>query len=66
MSNEMYDILKRIALVWMPMLAAVIIGIGEIWGIPCLAPVGATITLIDAALGTALEKLSKDYLEKEE
>lgn len=64
MSNKTYDTLKRVALVWLPMVAAIIIGIGEIWGIPFLAPIGATLTLIDAALGTALEKLSADYKEE--
>lgn len=66
MSNETYDLLKRIAGVWLPMLATILIGAGEIWGMDMLAPIGATITLVDGALGVALEKLSKDYHNKEE
>ena len=61
MSNKTYDTLKRVALVWLPMVAAIIIGIGEIWNIPHFALIGATIAVIDTALGTALEKLSSDY-----
>lgn len=65
MSNEAYDILKNIAGVWLPMIAAVVIGIGEIWNVPIMAPIGATITLIDGALGVALDKLSKKYHEED-
>lgn len=66
MSNETYDALKRVAGVWLPMIAAIVIGVGEIWVIPVMAPIGATITLIDAALGVALDKLSKEYQSNEE
>ena len=65
MSNKTYDTLKRVALVWLPMIAAIILGIGEIWNIPYFALIGATIAVIDTALGTALEKLSADYKKGE-
>lgn len=61
MSNKTYDLLKRIAGIWLPMVAAIIIGFGEVWGIEMCAPLGATITVIDGALGIALDKLSKEY-----
>ncbi len=61
MSNKTYDILKVIALVILPLFAAIIIGFGEIWNIEACAPVGATITMVDAAMGVALDKLSKMY-----
>lgn len=66
MQNETYDTLKKIAGVWLPMIAAIIIGIGEIWGLDFMAPLGATITLVDGALGVALDKLSKTYYENKE
>lgn len=66
MENKTYDVLKKVAGVWLPMFAAIVIGIGEIWGIACMAPIGATITLIDGALGIALDKLSKDYFKSQE
>lgn len=66
MSNRTYDICKAISLIWIPLIATIIIGIGEIWGIDILAPIGATLTMVDAALGVALAKASADYIEDEE
>lgn len=66
MSNEVYDMLKVVAAVILPFLAAIIIGFGEIWGIEVCAPIGATITMVDAALGVALDKLSKAYHKESE
>lgn len=61
MQNKTFDLLKSVAQIWLPMSASIIIGVGEIWGLEVMAPIGATITLIDTALGVALAKLSKDY-----
>jgi len=63
MSNKTYDILKALAQIWLPLVATIAIGIGEIWGIDILTPIGATITMIDAALGVALSKVSTDFYE---
>lgn len=65
MSDKTYDVLKALAQIWIPMVAAITIGLGEIWHIEMMTPIGATLTLIDTALGVALAKVSKDYNEKE-
>lgn len=65
MSNKTYDLLKNVAQIWLPLASAIIIGLGEIWSIDAMAPIGASLALIDTALGGALAKLSKDYHSEE-
>lgn len=66
MSNKTYDALKRFAGVWLPLVTAIVLGVGEIWNIEILATIGATMTMVDVALGVALEKLSNDYQNRME
>lgn len=66
LSNNAYDTLKAFAMIWLPMIAAICIGLGEIWSIEFMTPVGASLTLIDTALGAALDKLAKDYHNSKE
>ena len=61
MSNKMYDILKAIALVVLPALATLIIGVFEIWGLPYGAQIGATITAVATFLGAILTVSSAKY-----
>ena len=61
MSNKVYDILKFIALVVLPALATLIIGVFEIWGLPYGAQIGATITAIATFLGAILSVSSAKY-----
>ncbi|MBQ9024643.1 MAG: phage holin [Bacilli bacterium] len=61
MKNEIYDFLKRIALVVLPALATLVITIFQIWNIPYGEQIGATITAIDMALGVILGISSKNY-----
>ena len=61
MKNEVYDILKKIALVVLPAFATLIITIFQIWNIPYGEQIGATITAIDTALGVILGISSRNY-----
>lgn len=61
MNNKVYDILKFIALVVLPALATLIIGVFEIWGLPYGAQIGATITAVATFLGAILSVSSAKY-----
>lgn len=61
MSNETYDILKKVALYILPAIATLWLTLGKIWGIPYTAEIGATITAIDVFLGACLGISSKNY-----
>lgn len=57
--NKTYDILKYIALVVLPALAALILGVAKIWGLPYGLEISETIMVVDTFLG-ALVKVSAD------
>ena len=61
MSNNAYDILKKVALIILPALATLWLTIGKIWGLPYTTEIGATITAIAVFLGACLEVSSKNY-----
>lgn len=61
MSNETYDLLKKIALYYLPALATLWLTIGKIWGIPYTTEIGATLTAIDVFIGACLGISSKNY-----
>lgn len=61
MNNKLYDVLKVIALVVLPALATLIIGVFEIWGLPYGAQIGATITAVATFLGAILSVSSAKY-----
>lgn len=66
MSNKMYDILKEIALVWLPALGTLYGVLAQIWGLPYGEQIVATIIAIDTFLGTVLHISNKIYKNKEE
>lgn len=59
--SKLYDFLKTLALVVLPPLEAFVIGLGEVWGIPSMAKVGATIALFATFLGAILVNSSKVF-----
>ena len=63
MSNKTYDILKEIALTVLPALATLYAVIGEIWGLPYVMEIPATIMGIDTFLGAVLHISTKTYQE---
>jgi uncharacterized transporter YbjL len=65
MSNKVYDILKIIAIVILPLVQALYVGLSKIWGFGFGTEIDQTIQLVVAAintvLGLALVKSSSDY-----
>ena len=61
MSNNVYDILKKVALIILPALATLWLTVGKIWGLPYTTEIGATITAVAVFLGACLEVSSKNY-----
>lgn len=61
MSNKVYDTLKWIAALVLPASATLVIALAGIWNLPYGEPIGATITAVDAFLGTILGISSKNY-----
>lgn len=64
LENNIYDILKHIALIILP-LSALVSSIGEIWHIPYLNYVSLTLVAVDTFLGAILQKSSKIYWEEQ-
>lgn len=54
MSNKTYNILKWVVMIVLPGLAALYTGLAETWGLPFAVQIPATISLVDAFLGTTL------------
>ena len=61
MSNELYDILKEIALTILPALAVFYTACSKIWGLPYGAEIPATIMAADALLGACLHISNSAY-----
>lgn len=65
MSNKTYDILKIVAIVILPLIQALYVGLSKIWGFGFGTEIDQTIQLIVASLNTilglALVKSSSDY-----
>lgn len=65
MSNKVYDILKIVAIVILPLISAVYVALSKIWGFGFGTEIDQTIQIIIAAintiLGVALVKSSSDY-----
>lgn len=64
MPNKVYDILKYIALIALPAVATLYLGLASIWGLPYGEAISGTIMLIDTFLGTLLGISTKKYNEK--
>jgi hypothetical protein len=61
LSNETYDVLKKVALIFLPALATLWLTVGKIWGLPYTTEIGATVTAVSVFLGACLEVSSKNY-----
>ena len=66
LSNEAYDRLKWIALVFLPAFEALILTLGKIWGFPYYAEVGATAAAFGVFLAALLGISSKAYYKSED
>ena len=54
MSNKVYDVLKQIALIWIPALGTLYFALAGIWGFPYGEQIVGTLTAIDTFLGAIL------------
>lgn len=61
MSNKMYNAMKQTSQIWLPLMAALYFGLGNIWGFPKVEEVIGSITVIDTALGTVVTALAHQY-----
>lgn len=65
MSNKTYDTLKIVAIIILPLIQTLYVGLSQIWGFGFGDQINATIQLIIGAinvlLGAALVKSSSDY-----
>ena len=54
LSNALYDLLKQIALIWLPAAAALYTGLAALWGLGDIPEIVGTLTAVDTFLGAAL------------
>lgn len=59
--NRVYDILKFVALVFLPALGSLYFGLSQIWGFPNGEEVVGTIALLGAFLGSLLKLSDRQY-----
>lgn len=63
LSNKTYDILKWIAMFFLPALALLVQSVFGIWGIPYGEQVAATIVAVNAFLGACLGISNINYIK---
>ena len=64
MSNKLYDVLKWIAMVFLPAIATLYFALAGIWGVPYGEEIVGTITAVDTCLGVLLGITSAQYHKK--
>lgn len=63
MTDEAYDILKKIAQYWLPAIAVAYSGLAKIWGWPYGVEIVGTISILDTLLGAILGISTKTFIE---
>ena len=61
MNNQIYDILKDVSLLWMPILITFYGVISATWGIPYGEQILATLAGLNAALGAVVKYFKAKY-----
>lgn len=64
MSNKLYDVLKWVAMVFLPAIGTLYFAVAGIWGFPYAEQVGGTITAVVTFLGVVLGVSSAQYKKK--
>lgn len=64
MSNKLYDVLKWIALIFLPACGTLYFALAGIWGFPYAEQVVGTITAVDTFLGVLLGISTLQYNKK--
>lgn len=52
--NRLYDILKYVAMIFIPALVVLVLTVGKIWNLPYYDNIGATISAIGVFIGSLL------------
>lgn len=60
-SNKCYDVLKQIALIYLPAVGALYFGLARIWSLPFAEEIVGTISVIDTFLGAILGISTLEY-----
>lgn len=66
MPNKTYDVLKEIAMIWVPALATLYFTLAGIWGLPYGEQIVGTLSAIDVFMGTILKISSIQYYKGNE
>ena len=61
MTNRWYNILKYVALIVLPALATLLLGLGELWDIEIMPKIAGTVTLLATFLGAILQVSTAKY-----
>lgn len=61
MNSKTYDILKAIAMIWLPAIGTLYFALAQIWGLPYAEEIVGTLTAIDTFLGAILGISSMNY-----
>ena len=61
LSNKVYDILKAIALIWLPAIGTLYFALAGIWSLPYPEEIVGTITANDTFLGAVLGISTANY-----
>lgn len=63
MSNKVYDILKWMALIFLPAVATLYTTLAGIWGLPYSEAISATVMAVDTFLGVILKISNNNYIK---
>lgn len=63
-SNKVYDILKWFAMIVLPALATLYLGLSNVWGLPYGEEISTTITLVNTFLGAVLMISNNQYKKR--
>lgn len=66
MSDKTYNILKNVALIWLPAIATLYFALSGIWGLPYGEQIVGTLTAVDTFLGAILGISTQQYNKKQE
>ena len=61
MNSKLYDVLTWVAMIVLPALATLYMGLANIWGFPYGEEISGTITLVDTFLGAVLMISTHQY-----
>lgn len=61
LNNRLYDVLKKIAQIYLPAAGTLYAALAVIWGLPAVEQVGGTVLAVDTFLGIILGISSSSY-----